>query len=65
MSDKIGIDQELRERYDDTEQLADIIVDMKKTMDQQKCWDLMMAVEQMLENGCFCPDCMVSYVVCA
>jgi hypothetical protein len=65
MSDKIEIDEELRERYDDTEQLADIIADMKKTMDQQKCWDLMMAVEQMLENGCFCPDCMASYVVCA
>jgi len=50
------IDEHLNERYDDAEKLAELM------QINQGSKSIRMSIIRMLENGCFCPDCMYSYL---
>lgn len=52
------IDEELNERYDNVEELFELV-----RRDPRYRTKLRFGILEILENGCFCPDCLYSALV--
>ena len=51
------IDEELNKRYDNVEELFELLSDPVREPLVSKN-DLRFGILELLENGCFCPDCL-------
>ena len=65
--EEIEIESELSERYEgDAERLADMVLIVKKQVMldgyRDGAYELIDAVLNMLQNGCFCPSCMLAAI---
>tara|TARA_R110002126_G_scaffold92404_2_gene219345 strand:+ start:2277 stop:2513 length:237 start_codon:yes stop_codon:yes gene_type:complete len=63
--EEIEIESELSERYEgDAERLAEMVLIVKKQVMldgyRDGAYELIDAVLNMLQNGCFCPSCMLA-----
>jgi len=65
MSDKLAVEEELSERYEEAEELLRVMSIIRDETEEQDAYDVADSVMKMLQNGCFCPSCMLSSLVAA
>ena len=63
MSQKLAVEEEFSERYEEAEELLRVMSIIRDETLEQDAYDVADAVINMLQNGCFCPSCMLASMV--